>query len=176
MAEPARKPYEAPQITPLTFTAVSKHLNADISADTGFDESYEIPELLARFGSPLFVVSEAALRGLYRNFRDTFTETGIETRVAYSYKTNYLPAICAVLHEEGAWAEVVSGLEYELARSLEMPPEEIIFNGPYKTREELQTALGQGSLVNIDNFDELEAVTQPLGLPEPPVDAPAMCR
>ncbi len=160
MAEPARKPYEAPQITPLTFTAVSKHLNADISANTGFEESYEIPELLARFGSPLFVVSEVALRGLYRNFRDTFTEPGIETRIAYSYKTNYLPAICAVLHEEGAWAEVVSGLEYELARSLEMPPEEIIFNGPYKTREELQTALGQGSLVNIDNYDELEAVTQ----------------
>lgn len=160
MAEPARKIYEAPQITPLTFTAVSKHLTADISLDTGFEESHEIADLLARFGSPLFVVSESALRGLYRNFRDTFTEPGIETRVAYSYKTNYLPAVCAVLHEEGAWAEVVSGMEYGLARSLKMPPEEIIFNGPYKTREELQTALGQGSLVNIDNFDELEAVSQ----------------
>ncbi len=160
MAEPARKPYEAPQITPLTFTAVSKHLTADISADSGFEESYEISDLLARFGSPLFVVSEASLRGLYRNFRDTFTEPGIETRVAYSYKTNYLPAICAVLHEEGAWAEVVSGMEYGLARSLQIAPQEIIFNGPYKTREELRTALGQGSLVNIDNYDELEAVTQ----------------
>ena len=160
MAEPARKPYEAPRITPLTFTAVSKHLTADISADTGFEEGYEIADLLARFGSPLFVVSEASLRGLYRNFRGTFTEAGIETRIAYSYKTNYLPAICAVLHEEGAWAEVVSGLEYGLARSLEMPPEEIIFNGPYKTREELQRALGEGALVNIDNFDELEAVNQ----------------
>lgn len=160
MAEPARKLYEAPLITPLTFTAVSKHLTADVSANAGFEETYEISDLLARFGSPLFVVSETALRGLYRNFRDTFTEPGIKTQVAYSYKTNYLPAICAVLHEEGAWAEVVSGLEYGLARSLEMPPEEIIFNGPYKTREELQTALGQGSLVNIDNFDELSAVEQ----------------
>lgn len=160
MAEPARKIYQPPRITPLTFTAVSKHLTADISADTGFEESPRIADLLARFGSPLFVVSEAALRGLYRNFRNTFTEPGIETRIAYSYKTNYLPAICAVLHEEGAWAEVVSGLEYGLARSLDVPPGEIIFNGPYKTREELHSALGQGSLVNIDNYDELEAVSQ----------------
>ncbi|MFQ6111030.1 MAG: diaminopimelate decarboxylase, partial [Nitrospinota bacterium] len=37
---------------------------------------------------------------------------------------------------------------------------EIIFNGPYKSRDELEAALGEGALVNIDGFDELAAVTQ----------------
>jgi diaminopimelate decarboxylase len=152
--------YEAPRLTPLTFTAVSKHLTVEISSGTEFAEPYSPEELMAEFGSPLFVVSETALRGLYRNFHATFSEPGIETRVAYSYKTNYLPAICAILHEEGAAAEVVSGMEYALARSLDVPPQEIIFNGPYKTRDELETALGQGALVNIDNFDELALVEQ----------------
>jgi len=152
--------YEAPRLTPLTFTAVSKHLTAEVSSAGEFAEPYSPEELMAEFGSPLFVVSESALRGLYRNFHAAFSESGIATRVAYSYKTNYLPAICAVLHEEGAAAEVVSGMEYALARSLGMAPQEIIFNGPYKTRDELEMALGQGALVNIDNFDELALVEQ----------------
>lgn len=157
---PERLPYEAPRLTPLTFTAVSKHLTAEIASSAEFAEPFSPQELMAEFGSPLFVVSESALRGLYRNFQATFSEPGIETRVAYSYKTNYLPAICAILNEEGAAAEVVSGMEYALARSLDVPPQEIIFNGPYKTRDELEMALGQGALVNIDNFDELTVVEQ----------------
>jgi diaminopimelate decarboxylase len=153
-----RKPYEPPLLTPLTFTAVSKHLTADVAAAAEFDESYDPAALLREFGSPLFVISENTLRGLFRNFRDTFSEPGIDTTIAYSYKTNYLPAVCAILHEEGAWAEVVSGMEYELARSLQAPPEQTIFNGPYKTRAELQAAFADGALVNIDNFDELAAI------------------
>lgn len=152
-----RKPYQAPLIEPLTFTAVSKHLAADILPGTEFDEGYDTADLLDRFGSPLFIVSESTLRSLYRGFRACFTEADIDTRVAYSYKTNYLPAICAILHEEGAWAEVVSGMEYSLARALGVPANEIVFNGPHKKRDELETALGEGAIVNVDGFDDLAA-------------------
>ncbi|MGE5145982.1 MAG: hypothetical protein ACM3N5_04500, partial [Candidatus Eiseniibacteriota bacterium] len=72
--------YEAPRLTPLTFTAVSKHLTAEISSAAEFAEPYSPQELMAEFGSPLFVVSESAVRGLYRHFRDTFSEPGIDTR------------------------------------------------------------------------------------------------
>jgi diaminopimelate decarboxylase len=153
-----RLPYERPLLEPLTFTTVSKHLAADVSANGQLEEPFSAEALLGAYGSPLFVVSERALRRLYRDFRQAFTEVGIETRVAYSYKTNYLPAICSILHEEGAWAEIVSGMEYELARGLGVPPRDIIFNGPYKARDELHKALAEGALVNIDNFDELEQV------------------
>ncbi|MGB8276229.1 MAG: hypothetical protein WCF16_13270, partial [Alphaproteobacteria bacterium] len=69
----------------------------------------EAAGLLARFGSPLFVVFEEVLRGRYRALNTAFGAGGHETAIAYSYKTNYLPAVCAILHQEGAWAEVVSG-------------------------------------------------------------------
>ncbi|MCZ6604396.1 MAG: hypothetical protein O7A03_04555, partial [Alphaproteobacteria bacterium] len=152
--------YQPPRIDPLTFTAVSKHLVADVLPGTAFDEQYDATDLMGRFGSPLFVVSEAVLREQFRAFKNTFSADGIDTRVAYSYKTNYLPAICSILHEEGVWAEIVSGMEYELALALGVPPREIIFNGPYKTRPELQKAFAQDSIVNIDNLDELNAVQE----------------
>lgn len=156
MAE--RKPYVPPQIIPLTYTAVSKHLAADILPGSEFDEPFDVAELLREYGSPLYIVSEKKLRSLFHGFRQCFTESGIDTVVAYSYKTNYLPAVCAILHEEGAWAEVVSGMEYTLARKLGTDPRNIIFNGPYKSRQELETAIGEGALINIDGFTELTAV------------------
>ena len=157
---PEMQTWEAPRIEPLTFTSVGKHLAADVLPGKGFADIPDIGGLLAEYGSPLFVVSESALRGLIRSFQATFQADGIDTQIAYSYKTNYLPAICSIMHEEGAWAEIVSGMEYKLARALGTPGENIVFNGPHKTREELETAFGEGALVNVDNFDELSLIEQ----------------
>lgn len=126
-----------------------------------------IKGLLRRYGSPLFVLSESILRERFRALRDAFTGpsrgpnvAGFAVHIAYSYKTNYLPAVCAILHEEGAWAEVVSGMEYRLARALDRPGGEIVLNGPFKSRETLEAALGDGACVNADGFDELSAITE----------------
>lgn len=127
-------------------------------------------DLMRQFGSPLFIVDEAALRDAYRALRGAFAQAGIDVRIAYSYKTNYLPAVCAILHQEGACAEVVSGMEYSLARALAVPPADIVFNGPAKTRADLKQALGDGALIVIDGFDELEtavAVADDLSRPAP---------
>ena len=155
---PETRAYEAPQVTRLTVGRMDKHRTFDVLPAETLDSRWDIPGLLEKYGSPLFLVSEQALRDLYRSFRDTFTAAGIDTHVAYSYKTNYLPAVCSVLADEGAWSEVVSGMEYSLARALGTPPAQIVFNGPYKTRAELETAVVEGALVNIDNFDEIEAL------------------
>jgi len=154
------RPYEPPKITKLPFVAFTKHLPREISVATDFEEEFDAAALVAEFGSPLYVVSEARLRGDYRAFHQAFTEDNIKTQIAYSVKTNYLPAVCAILKEEGAWAEIVSGMEYDLVRSLGFPSSQIIFNGPHKTRDELERALGEGAIVNIDNFDELTLVDQ----------------
>jgi len=60
-----------------------------------------------------------------------------------------------VFHQEGSWAEVVSGFEYDKAIALGVKGEHIIFNGPQKTREDLTKAITNGSLIHIDHFDEL---------------------
>jgi diaminopimelate decarboxylase len=76
----------------------------------------------------------------------------------WSYKTNYLNAICKIFHDEGAIAEVVSHFEYEKARKLGIPGNKIIYNGPYKPFNSLKTAIEEGAQIHLDHFYELEDV------------------
>ena len=114
-----------------------------------------VDRLVAQFGSPLFVFSERAIRGQYRTIHRAFSTRYPNVTFGWSYKTNYLHAICAVMHEEGALAEVVSEMEYDKARALGVPGERIILNGPYKPPSLLRRAIEEGATVNVDHLDEL---------------------
>jgi diaminopimelate decarboxylase len=114
-----------------------------------------VQAIRARFGSPLYVVSEAALRRNYRAMLAAFRSRYPDTVIAYSYKTNYVSGILRVFHQEGAHAEVVSHFELELARSLGVVGEHIVYNGPHKPIEALKTALAIGARINVDSLEEL---------------------
>jgi len=119
---------------------------------------YDANALAERYGSPLFVASAEAITGNLEILGREFSSLYPKVAVSYSYKVNAIPGILEVVHRDGAWAEVASGFEYELARRLGVPGSSIVFNGPYKTRDELERALGEGALVNVDNMDELETL------------------
>ena len=114
-----------------------------------------IADLVARYGSPLFVFSERTLVDRYRELEQAFSRRYPSVRIAWSYKTNYLQAICRVFHREGAWAEVVSPFEYDKAVALGIPPERIHFNGPYKPDDALARAIAGGAILHVDNLDEI---------------------
>ena len=113
-----------------------------------------------KYGSPLFVVSADSIKKNLKTFQAAFSNKYPKVVVAYSYKVNYLPGILDVIHKQGAWAEVASGFEYEIARKLNVPGESIVFNGPYKTKEELGKAIDEGALINVDHFDEIEQLEE----------------
>ncbi|HYB09606.1 MAG TPA: diaminopimelate decarboxylase, partial [Alphaproteobacteria bacterium] len=121
-------------------------------------EGMSSKELIKEYGSPLYVVSEGRLRADFRKFQESFSRPGLRTQIAYSVKTNYLPAICSILKSEGAWAEVVSSMEYNLARALGYSANRIVFNGPYKEHNALQRAVVEGAIVNVDGFNELAKI------------------
>ncbi|MDD5228116.1 MAG: alanine racemase [Methylococcales bacterium] len=114
-----------------------------------------IEDLLREYGSPLFVISEKRLRDNVRQLKRTFESRYQPVIHAWSYKTNYLNAVCATLHQEGSWAEVVSAFEYEKARNLGVPGSRILFNGPHKSRAILERCIAEGARIHIDNLDEL---------------------
>ena len=125
-----------------------------------------IEDLVARWGSPLFVLSESRLRENVRRLFRAFRTRYPKVRYGWSYKTNYLNAVCSTLHQEGAWAEVVSEFEYDKARALGVPGSRILFNGPYKPRGALEKAAREGAAIHLDNLDEmflLEDVARQLG-------------
>ncbi len=114
----------------------------------------------------MFVFSERAIRDQYREVHEAFIRRYPNLAFAWSYKTNYLAAICAIMHQEGALAEVVSEMEYAKARALGVPGEQIIFNGPLKPRAALEQAVAAGAAVNVDHLDEicdLEEIARKLG-------------
>ena len=119
-----------------------------------------IEELVEKYGSPLFVFSERKLREQFRRFRRAFETRYPNVEFTWSYKTNYLKAICAILHQEGETAEVVSEFEYEKARRLGIPGDQIVFNGPYKPKEALRTAILEGARINADTFEELSDIEE----------------
>jgi len=123
-------------------------------------DGVSVEDLTERFGSPLFVFSEKALRERIGDVRQAFSTRYPKMEFAWSYKTNYLDAICAITHQEGFLAEVVSRMEYEKARRLGVPGDRIIFNGPHKSRQILERAVTEGARIHIDHFDEIDDLEQ----------------
>jgi len=74
--------------------------------------------------------------------------------VGYSFKTNALPWALMQMKAAGFYAEVVSEDEYELARYLGF--EQVIYNGPVKSKTSFLHALEKGAVVNLDAKRELD--------------------
>jgi len=155
-----KQPYERPYIKKLEAGMPNKfglkteyyHM-ADI-------EGISVKKLIAEFGSPLFVISENILRKNYKHLYLSFSTRYPNVQLAWSYKTNYLSAVCNTFHQEGSWAEVVSGFEYQKAIENSVPGNKIIFNGPDKTENDLILAIKNNSLIHIDHLDELYTINK----------------
>ena len=119
-----------------------------------------VKSMIEKYGSPLFVISERTIRRTYQNTVRAFKTRYPKVQFAWSYKTNYINAVCNIFHQEGSWAEVVSGFEYKKAIDNGVPGNKIIFNGPEKTNEELLFAIENDSLIHIDHFDELYQIIE----------------
>ncbi len=123
-------------------------------------DGVSVNELIRTYGSPLFVISEKTVRSTIRKAKKAFETRYPKVQFAWSYKTNYLNAVCSIFHQEGSWAEVVSGFEYEKAISLGVDGKKIIFNGPDKSETDLTRAILNDSLIHIDHLDELYSITE----------------
>ena len=114
----------------------------------------EIEKLRSRFGSPLYVFDEAGFIDNYIKLEHAMRSEYSKYRIAYSFKTNYTPYICALVKRLGGFAEVVSGMEYALARRIGFDDEEILFHGPDKGEDGVEAFLN-GCRIHADSLDEL---------------------
>ncbi len=108
-----------------------------------------------RYGETFYLLDTDRFAANYRELHSAFSRHYPKFSIAYSYKTNYIPAICKRLHQLGGYAEVVSGMEWEIARRCGVPANKVIFNGPFKHPEAVEGLLLAGGVVNIDNLSEL---------------------
>jgi len=147
--------YEKPVISKITAGMPSKFgLPAKQKVISEID-GIPVSKLMEEYGSPVFVFSEKTIRNTISEARRAFETRYPKVQFAWSYKTNYLDAVCKIFHDEGAWAEVVSGFEFEKALAQGVSGAQILFNGPEKSAEDLELAINHNACIHIDHFDEL---------------------
>lgn len=110
----------------------------------------------AALQTPCFVFDEPELRANFTDFDRAMKQAWSPlARVSYSVKTNPFPWILQVARSCGCMAEAVSGDELALALECGLAPEDLIFNGPIKTRPWLEWALREGVAVNLDSANDV---------------------
>ena len=147
--------YESPIIKQINSGITSKFGELNSLKPVTHIANISVKSLIEQYGSPLFVINEQTIRNTYQDAYHAFSTRYPNVQFAWSYKTNYIEAVCKVFHQEGSWAEVVSGFEYQKALDNGVSGDKIIFNGPDKSDLDLKIAVENNSPIHIDHFDEL---------------------
>ena len=121
-----------------------------------------VTDLVARHGTPVFVLDADDLRARARSYRTAFaglSPAGVD--VYYAGKAFLCAAVARWVHAEGLGIDVCSGGELELALRAGVPAERLLFHGNNKSEAELAAALtaGVGRIV-VDSFDEIERLSR----------------
>lgn len=152
--------YERPFIKKMNAGLMNKFGTRTEFQPVKYIDGVSVKGILKEYGSPVFVISEKQIRRNYQAALRSFKTRYPKVQFAWSYKTNYMNAVCKVFHQEGSWAEVVSGFEYRKALGNGVPGNKIIFNGPDKHKADILLAIENDSLLHIDHFDELYSLIE----------------
>ena len=118
-------------------------------------ESVPLADIAARYGTPCFVYSRAALTAAYREFDGAFA--GLRHLTCYALKANSNLAVLDVFARLGSGFDVVSGGELARVIAAGGDPRKVVFSGVGKTEDELLQALEQDILCfNVESGSELE--------------------
>ena len=118
-------------------------------------------ELARTYGTPLYVLDEATLRASCRAYREALERHYPGPSLAlYASKANSSLAITALVAEEGLGLDAVSAGELLTALGGGMPAERIVLHGNNKSAEELALAAAHGVTVVLDNWRDIELLSQ----------------
>lgn len=113
----------------------------------------EIPELVKKFGSPLYIYDFETIDSITKDFKKAFE--GRDIHMMYAAKAFMTKAICKIMQKENFGLDCVSAGELYTAHSAGFDMKNIVFNGNNKTCEELRIAIDFGvQLFSVDNFTE----------------------
>lgn len=112
--------------------------------------------MIDEFKTPYFIINEKELTENVNKLHEALEKFWSNYTIGYSCKTNSLPWIINFMKENNCAAEVVSDIEYNLAKEIGYIDENIIFNGPNKGREKLIKSIKNGVIVNLDSLREIQ--------------------
>ena len=117
-------------------------------------EGIAVSQLVERFGTPLYIYSQATLVRHLIQIQEAFAEAN--PLICYSVKSNGNLALARVMARHGSGFDVTSGGEMHRAIVAGAPGHKIVFAGVGKSKAELTRALQVGVfLFNVESEEEL---------------------
>ncbi|MBB5920221.1 diaminopimelate decarboxylase [Actinoalloteichus hoggarensis] len=121
----------------------------------------DVRDLVARHGTPLFVMDEADFRSRCAEYAAAF---GDATLVHYASKAFLSTEVARWVDEEGLSLDVCSGGELAVALRADFPAERIALHGNNKSVAELEAAVRAGvGVVVVDSFHEIARLQEIAG-------------
>jgi len=116
-----------------------------------------VSQLVAQYGTPLFVLDEADVRARAKAYHAAFNSGDVVTEVFYAGKAFMATKVVKWIVDEGLNVDVCTAGELEVALRAGVAPERILFHGNNKSVLELERAVevGVGRIV-VDSFIEIE--------------------
>ncbi len=121
-------------------------------------EDIPVEEISKEYGTPCFVYSKGRIVQNYNRFLNAFKKLYKNVEIRYAMKANSNPHILKLLLNLNSGIDAVSVNEIKLALSVGFKPEKIIYTGVNRTEEELEFAVKNNILINIDSLSELKKV------------------
>lgn len=117
----------------------------------------DVPALAQKYGTPLYIMDEGAIRGTCRALTGALRENYPgSSMVVYASKAFSCTYMYRVMKEEGMGIDVVSGGELYSAQRAGFPMDQVYFHGNNKTDAELEYGLTSGvRRFVVDNHEEL---------------------
>ena len=120
----------------------------------------DLVELAKKYGTPLYVIDEATLRGICRDYKEAFKDYA-NIRMMYASKALCTSAITRILDDEGFGFDVVSAGEIYTVYKAGADMSKVLFNGNNKSKREIELAIDlKVGRFSVDNFYEAEILNQ----------------
>lgn len=113
-------------------------------------------ELVAAYGSPLYVYSEALLRARCRDMKGLSSHPGFF--VNYSAKANTNLSLLRIVREEGLVVDAMSPGEIHVNKAAGFTPDQILYVCNNVSEAELANAVSHGLLVSVDSLSQLDTL------------------
>jgi diaminopimelate decarboxylase len=130
--------------------------------DTLYAEEVSLADVAAKFGTPCYVYSRAALTDGLNQFSKALQ--GCEHLICYAVKANSNLAILNVFARLGAGFDIVSGGELQRVLAAGGDARKVVFSGVGKTTAEMRLALEADILCfNVESAAELDRLNEVAG-------------
>lgn len=121
-----------------------ENLNATTPALNRFVKPDDINRLVRQYGTPLYLVDEDTLHAKVRELHDAFMKFNGPTKIAYSIKANFSPAILRAFIKDGITFDLTSIGELHFMNHCKADPANIIYTSVTEEYEEYVEVLRFG--------------------------------